>query len=173
MSNLNRGQMMEIHCPSCGRLVCKFVVGDYRYGSPIKTCPKCKTEYINPVIHEIEVDGSSPDAFDIKKLLLVIVMGIVFIIIAAAFFYFEVTRKGYYHTSNIAIIAISAIAVIYALGNILFIKTGIKAKWTEGKRQESVKRMSDAEYALKLKTFGYDVPKKYLPQEYSENNNQI
>ncbi|MBQ8177094.1 MAG: hypothetical protein IJ035_08700 [Oscillospiraceae bacterium] len=172
MSNLNssprRGQMMEIHCPNCGRLVGTFVVGDYRYGSPLKICKKCKTEYINPAVHEIEVDGISPDAFDMKRLLIGILVGIVFIIIGAAIFYFEVTRKGYYHTSTIAIMVISAIAIFYALGNIFFIKTGIKAKWTERKRQESAERMSNPEYALRLKEHGYNVPEKYLPQEYAE-----
>lgn len=172
MSEPNRGQMMEIHCPHCGRMVGKFVAGDYRYGSPIKICPKCKNEYINPVIHEIEVDGISPDAFDMKKLLMVILMGIVFFVIAAAVHYYEITTQDYYHTSCIAIMIISAIIIVYSLANILFIKTGIKAKWTEGKRQESVKRMNDPEYALKLKEFGFDVPDKYLPQEYTENNNQ-
>ena len=163
-----RGQMMEIHCPNCNRTVGAFVVGDYRYGNPLKICPKCKTEYINPAVHEIEVDGISPDAFDMKKLLLGMIMGVVFFFIGAVILYLEVTRKGYYHTSNIAIMVISAIAFFYALGNIFFIKTGIKAKWTERKRQESVERMSNPEYALRLKKHGYDVPEKYLPQEYTE-----
>ena len=174
MSDLNsaprRGQMMEIHCPSCGRIVCTYVAGDYRYGSPLKNCPKCSSEYINPAVHEIEVDGISPDAFDMKKLILGMIMGVVFFIIGAVIFHLEVTRKGYYHTSNIAIMVISVIAFFYALGNIVFIKTGIKAKWTERKRQESVSRMSDPEYALRLKAHGYNVPEKYLPKEYSEKN---
>lgn len=163
-----RGQLMEIHCPNCNRTVGTFVVGDYRYGNPIKTCPKCKTEYINPAVHEIEVDGISPDAFDMKKLLLGMIMGVVFFIIGAVIFHLEVTRKGYYHTSNVAVMVISVIAFFYALGNIVFIKTGIKAKWTERKRQESVTRMSNPEYALKLKNHGYNVPEKYLPQEHAE-----
>ena len=174
MSELNgsphRGQTMEIHCPDCGRLVGTFVVGDYRYGSPLKTCPKCGAEYINPVFHEIEVDGISPDAFDIKKLLVGILIGIVFFAVAAGIHYYEVTMQGYYHTSCIAIMVISVIIVFFAIGNIIFIKTGLKEKRTQRKRQESAQRLGNPQYAARLKELGYNVPKKYLPQEYSVNN---
>ena len=49
----------------------------------------------------------------------------------------------------------------------------ILEKWTEKRRQESVRRMDDTEYALKLKAFGYDVPEKYLSRKYAENNDHI
>lgn len=161
---------MEIHCPNCGRLVGTFVMGDYRYGSPLKTCPKCKAEYINPVFHEIEVDGISPDAFNIKLLATGILIGIIFFAISAVIHYSEVTTQRYYHTAPIAIMIISVIVILFAIGNIILIKTGLKAKRTERKRQESVERMSNPAYALRLKELGYNVPEKYLPQEYSVNN---
>lgn len=174
MSELNgsprRGQTMEIHCPNCGRLVGTFVVGDYRYGCPLKTCAKCNAEYINPVFHEIEVDGISPDAFDIKKLLVGILVGVVFFAVGAGIHYYEVTTQDYYHTSCIAIMIISAIAVFYAIGNIIFIKTGLKDRRTQKKRQESAERLSNPHYAMHLKELGYNVPEKYLPQEYSVSN---
>ena len=165
-----RGQTMEIHCPNCGRLVGTFVVGDYRYGCPLNICPKCKAEYINPAFHEIEVDGISPDAFDIKKLLLGILMGVVFFAVSAGIHYYEVTMQDHYHTSCIAIMVISAIAVFYAIGNIIFIKTGLKDKRTQKKRQESAERLSNPHYAMHLKELGYNVPEKYLPAEYSVSN---
>ena len=161
---------MEIHCPNCGRLVGTFVVGDYRYGSPLKNCPKCKAEYINPVFHEIEVDGISPDAFNIKLLATGILIGIIFFAISAVIHYFEVTTQRYYHTAPIAIMIISVIVILFAAGNIILIKTGLKTKRTERKRQESVERLSNPAYASRLKELGYDVPEKYLPQEYSVNN---
>ena len=171
MNNVpRRGQTMEIHCPQCGKLVGTFVVGDYRYGNPLRVCPKCKTEYINPVFHEIEVDGISPDAFDMKRLLIGLLVGVVFFAISAAIHYFEVTTQDYYHTSFIAIMVISAIAVFFSIGNIILIKTGLKAKRTEQKRKESAERLSNAEYALKLKKLGYNVPEKYLPENYSADN---
>lgn len=161
---------MEIHCPNCGRLVGTFVVGDYRYGSPLKNCPKCRAEYINPVFHEIEVDGISPDAFNIKLLATGILSGIIFFAISAVIHYFEVTTQRYYHTVPIAIMIISVIVILFAAGNIILIKTGLKAKRTERKRQESVERLSNPTYASRLKELGYNVPEKYLPQEYSVNN---
>ena len=165
-----RGQTMEIHCPDCGRLVGTFVVGDYRYGCPLNTCPRCKAEYINPAFHEIEVDGISPDAFDIKKLLLGILMGVVFFAVSAGIHYYEVTMQDHYHTSCIAIMVISAIAVFYSISNIIFIKTGLKDKRTQKKRQESTRRLSNPQYAMRLKELGYNVPEKYLPAEYSVSN---
>ncbi len=161
---------MEMHCPNCGRLVGTFVAGDYRYGSPLKTCPKCNAEYINPVFHEIEVDGISPDAFDIKKLLIGILIGVIFFAVGAGIHYYEITMQDYYHTSCIAIMIISAIAVFYAIGNIILIKTGLKDKRTQRKRQESAQRLSNPQYAARLKELGYNVPEKYLPQEYSVHN---
>ena len=163
---------MEIHCPNCKRKVGYFVVGDYRYGSPLKTCQKCKTEYINPAYHEIEIDGISPDAFDMKKLLIGILFSVGFFAIAAAIHYFEMNTRNYYHTSPIAIMVISTIVFFYALINVFLVKTGIKAKWTERKKQESANRLTNHEYAVKLREQGYNVPEKYLPQEYAENNEQ-
>ncbi len=168
MSNApRRGQTMEIHCPRCGKSVGTFVVGDYRYGCPLKVCPKCKSEYINPVFHEIEVDGISPDAFDMKRLLFGIIMGVVFFAVSAGIHYYEVTTQDYYHTACIAIMIISAIAVFFAVGNIILIKTGFKAKRTERMRQESAERLSNPRYAVRLKELGYNVPDKYLPKEYT------
>ena len=170
MNNQRRGQMMEIHCRNCGRKVDTFAVGNYRYGSPVRTCPECKTEYVNPAVHEIEVDGIAPDAFNMRLIFAGLFMGVAFFVIGAVIHYFEVTTQNYYHLVPIAIMIISAIVVFYALGNILFIKTGIKDRWTESKRSQSAERMSNPDYALKLKEFGYNVPEKYLPQEYTENN---
>ncbi|MBQ8789961.1 MAG: hypothetical protein IJZ51_01470 [Ruminiclostridium sp.] len=168
--SLQRGQQMNIFCKGCGKKVDTFVVGDYRYGSPIKTCPKCKAEYINPVYHEIETDGISPDAFDIKKLLIVLLIGVIFFVISAAMHYYEVTTLDYYHTIYIAIMVISIIVILFAIGDIILIKTGLKEKRNERKRQESVQRMSNPEYALKLREFGYNVPQKYIPEEDTVHN---
>lgn len=161
---------MELYCPSCGKRVAFFVVGDYRYGSPVKNCPKCNAEYINPVFHEIETDGISPDAFDMKRLLIGLIAGVIFFVIGAGIHYFEVTTQNFYHTSYIAIMLISAIAVLFSIANIFLIKTGFKEKRTEKKRKESTKRLSNPEYALKLKNLGYNVPEKYLSKNYSAHN---
>ena len=181
MSNTNstplRGQMIEMHCPNCNKLVGTYGVGEYRYGSPLKVCPKCKTEYINPVFHEIEIDGIAPEAFDIKRLLIALVFGIVFFAIGAGIHYFEVTTKDYYHYSYIFIMLISVMVIFFAIGNII-IKTGLKAKRNERLRQESADRLSNPRYAVWLHQHGYNVPEKYLPEEYlrqykteaSENN---
>lgn len=166
-----RGQMIEMHCPSCNKLVGTYAVGEYRYGSPLKVCPKCKTEYINPVFHEIEIDGIAPDAFDMKKLLLAMLLGVVFFIVSAGIHYFEVTTKDYYHTVYIFMMLISTVVFFFAIGNIIMIKTGFKAKRNERMRQESAKRLSDPDYARKLAELGYNVPEKYLPEDYLRQNN--
>ncbi len=162
--------MVEIYCTNCGRRVGFYTAGDYRYGSPLKTCPKCKTEYINPVFHEIETDGISPEAFDIKRLLLAILVSTVFFIIGAAIHYYEITTSDYYHTSCISIMVISAIAIVFAIANIFLIKTGFKTKRTERMRQKSAERLSNPHYAMHLKELGYNVPEKYLPKGYTTNN---
>ena len=171
MSNApRRGQTMEIHCPQCGKSVGTFVVGDYRYGNPLRTCPKCKAEYTHPAFHEIEIDGISPDAFDIKKVLVGIIVSIVLFAISAGIHYYEVTTQDYYHIAIIAIMIISPICIVFSIGNIIFIKTGLKAKRTERMRQESADRLSNPRYAVRLKELGYNVPDKYLPKEYTAHD---
>ncbi len=161
---------MDIFCQGCGKKVDSFVVGDYRYGSPLKTCPKCNTEYINPIFHEIETDGISPDAFDVKKLLIVLLIGVIFFVISAVMHYVEVTTQDYYHTLFIAIMVLSIIVILFVIGDIILIKTGFKEKRNERKRQESVQRMSNPAYALKLRDLGYNVPQKYIPEENTVHN---
>lgn len=163
--NLRGGMIYSIYCPKCNRCDGRYGGNDYRYGSPLRTCPKCGTHFINRFYHEIEIEGVSPIAFDAKRTLFGMAVTAAIFLVGASVHWYEITFQDYYHTAPIFIMAVSAIAFIYSIFDIIMIKSGIKDRRTQKKREESAARLSDPQYALKLSELGYNVPEKYLRNE--------
>lgn len=167
------GQIYSVYCPKCNHCDGRFGGNDYRYGSPLRTCPKCKTQFINSYYHEIEIEGISPIALNAKRTLIGLAVGILFFVIAAGIHLYEITYKDYYHTMPIYMMIICAIVIVYAIIDFILIKTGFKNKRTEKKREESIQRLKNTQYALQLKALGYNVPEKYLPLEGKNDNETL
>lgn len=54
-------------CPYCNAVIKNYSLRAWFYGSPISTCKKCGNLYIDRRYHEMAVDGTAPDEFDVKK----------------------------------------------------------------------------------------------------------
>ncbi len=151
-------------CPECGK---KFFYYDERqiyYGSMIRECKKCKSQYIDLRYHEIEIDGINK-----KELSL---FPYIFLILFGAFLVY----RGYHLTNSHLlgspeysgiilggmILLFGIIAIIGGIVEIIQIKTGRKAQKFEKLKAESEERLSHYDYAQTLKNAGINVPEKYL-----------
>ena len=158
-------------CPHCNAAIEGTFKNVYIYGSPIRTCKKCKKQYLNRHFHEIAIDGIRPEDLSTKnngKMILGTLISSIFFGTATVFTY----SSG----------RMFALSLILALASVFFffgmildtikVKTGKKAKEFEKKGQESRQRLQNKEYALTLARLGYPVPGEYLvdaaaPQTHS------
>ena len=142
-------------CPECknkNRESCNT----WMYGSPIRECKACRSEYLDKRWREVAIDGFDPRSNNAK----VYVNGTLFLLAMAAIcgilIYFQYA-KGYYSTKIIVVGALSALASIACGINALRIKLGFAAKDNDKYMAESQARLRDPQYVKKLEGYGYRI----------------
>ena len=142
-------------CPECktkNREACNM----WMYGSPIRECKACRSEYLDRRWREVAIDGFDPRSKNAKFY----AKGALFLLAIAAIcgvlIYFQYA-KGYYSMKIIAAGALSALAGIACGINALRIKLGFAAKDNSKHMAESKARLGDPQYVEKLRKYGYKV----------------
>ena len=142
-------------CPECktkNREACNA----WMYGSPIRECKACRSEYLDSRWREVAIDGFDPRGKNAKFY----AKGALFLLAIAAIcgilIYFQYA-KGYYSMKIIAAGALSALAGIACGINALRIKFGFADKDNEKYMAESKSRLADPQYVEKLRKYGYKV----------------
>ena len=142
-------------CPKCRKIYGFSFYSDNpaderleKYGSPIKTCPKCQTVFLDREYKEMMVEG-----FKYKKLgPLVYIIGAI-----GALWGISACISGDDVSSGLIVSAISVGSVPFA---VLWHKRRLKFLAKEAAR--SLERMRNPKYAAALKEYGYSVPDEYL-----------
>ena len=142
-------------CPECkakNREACNM----WMYGSPIRECKACRSEYLDRRWREVAIDGFDPRSKNAKFY----AKGALFLLSIAAIcsvlIYFQYA-KGYYSMKIIAAGALSALASIACGINALRIKFGFADKDNSKHMAESKARLGDPQYVEKLRKYGYKV----------------
>lgn len=158
-------EFITLKCKNCNKKLMTYIPPSSRkYKSPLKTCKKCGTEYLDPRCHEIAAEGLPPDTYSITSN---VIMGIVGgLILWRGLYLFTVHQLGtseniqwLYHTT---FTVMGIFCILFAIYQIIIILTGIKRKKFEKLRQESEERLQDYNYAKTLVSLGYSVPEEYL-----------
>lgn len=131
------------------------------FGSPVRTCKKCKGKYLDGRYHEIAIDGIGA-SMSVKRSGKTALIGFGIFLVTFLFNLVMVILDGKYNPEMVLLQAFALIIIFSALVDAIMIKTGIKGKQLEKKRIESDKRLKDIRYARMLAEFGYDVPEEYL-----------
>lgn len=155
-------------CPNCGKKISNYAPNKFLYGSPIRYCKKCKGAYVDPNYHEIAVDGFPKTEMKASTGLKTALVGLVVFLISAGIFICEILFSEYYHTIFPLMAIMGIIMILYGIVDSIRVKSGAKAGSMEKLRQESIQRLSDAQYAMQLKELGYNVPEQYLPQGFAQ-----
>ena len=152
---------MEVTCPSCGAKK-KENCNSWGYGSPIKICPDCNTEFIDRRFTEPAVEGLDRRSTDPSLYFKGMLLMLVFTVICSAILYYMHTFSGRFPTKLIFCIGGGILGTI--LCGIMFfrIKFGFADKENNAYLEESESRLQNREYAEKLRSYGYNVPEKYL-----------
>lgn len=148
------------HCPKC---VSKQPHPDNRwcYGSPIKHCPSCGTEYFDERYREIAIDGYIPNTLSPKRSLIIVAISAAFVLFAIVMYLYEThSNRGYYHIVEIPIAIGGTATFLLGIADFISIVTGSKQKKLERLKAQSEERMQNPDYVQKLAEVGVNVHKQ-------------
>ena len=153
---------IQNNCPYCGKTIrVKRTKAEHAYGSPVRTCEHCKKTYIDRYYRELALED--PNGLDRRKIapknigmllfgsLLIVLSGFLFPEAKDVVIRVLVSVLGGLLTLSAAWVVITEFRTYDA-----------RMKFFEEERADSEKRLSDREYAQKLKNAGYRVPERYL-----------
>lgn len=145
----------EWTCPECktkNRESCNA----WMYGSPIRQCKACRSEYLDRRFREVAIDGFDPRSNNPQLYLKGALFLLVLALVAGALSFYQYTN-GYYSTKTIIITVAFAIGGIACLFMFARIKMGFQSKDNEKYMAESKARLADPAYVEKLRKYGYKV----------------
>jgi len=142
-------------CPEC-KTKNREACNTWMYGSPIRQCKACRSEYLDRRFREVAIDGFDPRSnnakFYVKGALFLLAIALV----CGVVIYFQYAR-GYYSMKVVAAGALSALGAVACLIMSIRIKLGFQNKDNEKYMVESKARLSDSQYVEKLRKYGYKI----------------
>ncbi len=142
-------------CPEC-KTKNREDCNTWMYGTPIRTCKACRSEYLDRRWREVAIDGFDPRSNNAK----VYAKGVLlFLAIAAAGGAMTQFGGGPNHTKALAICISGCLLTITCAIMALRIKFGFQNKDNQKFLEESRARLRDPQYVKKLESFGYKVPR--------------
>ena len=151
-------------CPCCGKKLFSFEKRMVIYESPLKTCKKCGTAYLDPRCHEMAAEGIPDDSFKISPSVVAMVIGALILwrgVHLAGMKQLGMPEEMQWFLPT-AFILFGAGVILWGLSDIIMIKTGKKADKLKKKYDESLERLSNISYARTLAQMGYPVPERFL-----------
>lgn len=152
--------MYVLHCPHCDALI-ESTNHPVSYGNPIKICPKCRRQYIDPNCTEPALRPYKPLSVT-HRLKASLSGGFAFAGFVAILVYF-ITKDN---RLGLTIWGIGT-PLCWLFSFLLSLHTQKKREKGRYQRwQESNQRLRNPKYAYSLKYYGYHVPAQYLPADF-------
>ena len=142
-------------CPEC-KTKNRESCNTWMYGSPIRECKACRSEYLDKRWREVAIDGFDPRGNNMKVYVKGALILLAIALVCGLMIYFQYAR-GVYSVKIIAAGALSVLAGIACGVNALRIKLGFQNKDNDKYMAESKARLSDPTYVEKLRKYGYKV----------------
>lgn len=151
------------YCPYCNTKTGSNQADLYYYGSPVRTCGKCKQQYLNRCYHEIAVEGYRDTDVSIEACRKNLRNGIL-LVAAAAAMNGALYLLGRYSWVFLLFVVLGAAMLLVSLKDYWKVRKGTRLQELEKEEKASVARLRNPEYARLLQAHGYEVPEEYLPQ---------
>lgn len=154
---------IKFKCPSCGNKLFSYEPRIRKYGSLIKECKKCGSEYIDPRYYELALNGIPDDEYKIFPYVFMIVFG--GLVIWRALRLFGMRQLGVPDVLQMllpsVLLIMGLVFVIWAIGGIIMLKTGLHKKKIERLLAESQERLKDSGYISSLRSLGLKIDDEY------------
>lgn len=151
---------VEGNCPKCGAKV-RERCNAWVYGSPIRTCPNCKKEFLDKRWREVAIDGFATGSKNAKLYLGATIAFLFFTIVCVLWLTNMINTQGHYPIKLVGCIALGIVGTIGCAIVFLRIVTGYEDKQNAKYMDESKRRLQDENYVDKLISFGYAVPDEF------------
>ena len=126
------------------------------YGSPIRECKACHSEYLDRRFREVAIDGFDPRSNNAKLYVKGALFLLALALVCGVLTYFQ--YNGGHCSMKIVIAGVASALGAIACGiNALRIKLGFQNKDDDKYMAESKFRLSDPQYVEKLRKYGYKV----------------
>ena len=142
-------------CPEC-KTKNREACNTWMYGSPIRQCKACRSEYLDRRFREVAIEGFDPRSNNAKFYVKGALFLLAIALICGVVIYFQYAR-GYYSMKVVAAGALSALGAVACLIMSIRIKLGFQNKDNEKYMEESKARLSDSQYVEKLRKYGYKI----------------
>ena len=142
-------------CPEC-KTKNREACNTWMYGSPIRECKACRSEYLDRRFREVAIDGFDPRSNNVKFYAKGALFLLAIALVCGALTYFQYA-KGYYSVKVVAAGALSLLGAIACGILALRIKLGFQNKDNQKYMDESKARLADSSYVEKLRKYGYKV----------------
>lgn len=151
---------VEGNCPKCGRKI-RESCNAWVYGTPIRTCPSCKSEFLDRRFREVAIDGFDPRANNTRLYLFGFLGFLLFTIVCAGWLIAMINAQKSYPVKLLGCVIVGIIGTVGCAVVLLRQITGYEDKCNARFMEESQKRMQDRDYVEKLVAYGYSVPDTY------------
>ncbi|MCM1180435.1 MAG: hypothetical protein NC347_09280 [Clostridium sp.] len=152
---------VEGNCPKCGKKV-REKCNAWVYGSPIRTCPHCKREFLDTRWREVAIDGLVPGSKNAKFYLWGMIGFLAATVACSLWLWQMISTQGHYPIKLVGCIVIGIIGTVGCAVVFLRIVTGYEDKQNARYMDESRRRLEDRDYIEKLISFGYTVPDRFM-----------
>lgn len=151
---------VEGNCPKCGKKI-RESCNAWVYGSPIRICPNCKSEFLDKRWREVAIDGFDPRANNPRFYIFGFFGFLAFTIVCVVWLMAMINAQRSYPIRLLGCIVLGIIGTIGCAVVLLRQITGYEEKNNARFMEESQKRMQDKDYVEKLVAYGYSVPDVY------------
>ncbi|MCM1468495.1 MAG: hypothetical protein NC086_10120 [Alistipes sp.] len=152
---------VEGKCPECGAKIWEKC-NAWVYGSPIRTCPKCRKEFLDSRWREVAIDGFVRQSTNAKGYFLAMLGFLAVTAVCVLWLRKMIVTQGYYPTKLVGCIVLGIAGTIGCAVMFVRIVTGYEDRQNARYMAESKKRLQDSGYVEKLRSFGYMVPDEYI-----------
>lgn len=151
--------MNIIYCKSCGRKLLKYDTPSRTiYRSPLKSCPKCGKEYLDPRCVELALSGKPPEISSWKPYIFAVIFG--GLMLWRGIYLWNFMENEPVKRTIPVVFIIGGIALAgFALVRIYMILTGIESSRMTRLYEKSLERLKNPAYLEKLKNLGVDTSK--------------
>ena len=142
-------------CPEC-KTKNRESCNTWMYGSPIRECKACRSEYLDRRWREVAIEGFDPRSNNAKLYVKGALFLLALALVCGVLTYFQY-NGGHYSMKVVIAGVASALGAIACGINALRIKLGFQNKDNDKYMAESNFGRSDQKYGEKLRKYGYKV----------------
>ena len=147
---------IEGTCPKCGAKT-RENCNTWVYGSPVRICKSCKTEYLDRRWREVAVDGFDPRSQNSSFYLKGFIGFLIFTVLCAIWLIWLINNTGSYPSKLLGCVMVGGLGTLLCGFLYLRIKLEFEEKNNRKYLEESKQRLQNPEYVRKLIAYGYDI----------------